>query len=591
MRGSTSMLKDRQGLTRPSPSSELGEALRACRNAFVGLALLSGMTNVLMLTGAFFMLEVYDRVVPSRSMPTLLGLAILAGILYAFLGMIDMIRGRLLTRVGHSIDESIGARIYDTVVRLPLKLGGLNDGMQPLRDIDQVRSFLSSVGPLALFDLPWMPLYLGIGFILHPLIGLTALAGAFVLIILAIATEIVVRGPTQGATGLAMSRRVLAETSRRNADVIVAMGMTARLQDRWSEINEKYLSVQRKASDLAGGLGAISRTFRLMLQSAVLGVGGYLVIHDQATAGIIIAGSILAARALAPVDLAISNWRAFVAARQSWTRLSKLLALMPVQSQPMALPRPVNSVTIEGASLAPPGSTKIVLQDVNLKLRSGDGLGIIGPSASGKSSLVKMLVGAWQPARGKVCLDGAALEQWTPDALGLYLGYLPQEVELLAGTVAENISRFEPEPDAEAIVAAAKAAGVHELIAALSDGYSTQVGEQGAELSAGQRQWIALARALYRDPFLVVLDEPNSNLDSSGEEALTRAILGVRNRGGVAVVVAHRPSALAALDSVLVLNQGRIQALGPKDEVLAKVLRRDTPRPLKVVPDVGTTHS
>jgi ATP-binding cassette subfamily C protein PrsD len=248
-------------------------------------------------------------------------------------------------------------------------------------------------------------------------------------------------------------------------------------------------------------------------------------------------------------------------------------------------------VTIEGASLAPPGSTKIVLQDVNLKLRSGDGLGIIGPSASGKSSLVKMLVGAWQPARGNVCLDGAALEQWTPDALGLYLGYLPQEVELLAGTVAENISRFEPEPDAEAIVAAAKAAGVHELIAALSDGYSTQVGEQGAELSAGQRQWIALARALYRDPFLVVLDEPNSNLDSSGEEALTRAILGVRNRGGVAVVVAHRPSALAALNSVLVLNQGRIQALGPKDEVLAKVLRRDTPRPLKVVPDVGATHS
>jgi PrtD family type I secretion system ABC transporter len=458
-----------------------------------------------------------------------------------------------------------------------------------LRDIDHVRSFLSSTGPIALFDLPWMPLYLGICFILHPWIGFAALVGALLLILLTLLTELAVRGPTQGATGLAISRRVLAEMSRRNADVIVAMGMAARLQARWSEINRKYLSVQQKASDLAGGLGAASRIFRLMLQSGVLGIGAYLVIHEQATAGIIIAGSILAARALAPRDLTIGNWRAFVVARQSWQRLSKLLALMALQGRALALPRPVKSVTILGVSVMPPGSTKVVLQDVNLTLKSGDGLGVIGPSASGKSSLVKALVGAWQPARGKVCLDGAALEQWNPESLGLYLGYLPQEVELLAGTVAENICRFEPEQDAESIVAAAKAAGVHELIAALSDGYGTQVGEQGTALSAGQRQWIALARALYRDPFLVVLDEPNSNLDSSGEEALTRAIRGIRNRGGIVVVVAHRPSALAALDSVLVLNHGRVQACGPKDEVLAKVLHRDAAplRPFKVVSDAG----
>jgi PrtD family type I secretion system ABC transporter len=331
----------------------------------------------------------------------------------------------------------------------------------------------------------------------------------------------------------------------------------------------------------------VSRSLRLILQSGVLGVGAYLVIHQEATGGIIIAGSILVARALAPVDLAISHWRAFVGARQSWARLSKLLALMPVQGRPMALPAPTKTVTVDNVSVVPPGSRKLVVQDVNFTLQSGNGLGIIGPSASGKSSLVRMLVGAWQPGRGRVCLDASSLEQWTPDALGRHIGYLPQEVELLAGTVAENISRFEPEQDSAAIVAAAQAAGVHELIAGLSEGYETQVGEQGSSLSAGQRQWIALARALYRDPFFVVLDEPNSNLDSSGEEALAQAILGVRNRGGIVVVVAHRPNALAAVDLVLVLNQGRQQAFGARDEVLAKVLRRDAPRPLKVVPDRG----
>jgi PrtD family type I secretion system ABC transporter len=570
-----------------SPQSELANALRACRDAFLGVALLSGVSNVLMLTGALFMLEVYDRVLPSRSMPTLVGLAVLAGILYGFLGLIDIIRGRVMTRVGNSLDESLGARIYDTIVRLPLKLGGLNDGMQPLRDIDGVRSFLSGLGPIALFDLPWMPLYIGICYLLHPWIGLTALAGAGFLIVLTLITELAVRGPTKRATALAVSRRVLAETSRRNADVIVAMGMGARLQERWSDVNAKYLATQLRASDLAGGLGALSRILRLMLQSAVLGVGAYLVIREEATAGIIIAGSILAARALAPVDLAIANWRGFVAARQSWKRLSNLLALMSPPSQPMDLPKPSKTVTVEGASIAPPGGTKLVVQDVSLTLRSGQGLGIIGPSASGKSTFAKMLVGAWQPTHGKVCLDGASLAQWTPEALGQHVGYLPQEVELLSGTVAENICRFDPRQDAEAIIAAAKAAGVHELISALSDGYGMQVGEQGSALSAGQRQWIALARALYRDPFFVVLDEPNSNLDATGEEALTRAILGVRNRGGIVVVVAHRPSALAAVDLTLVLNQGRIQAFGQRDEILAKVLRRDpvAPRALKVVSD------
>jgi ATP-binding cassette subfamily C protein PrsD len=327
---------------------------------------------------------------------------------------------------------------------------------------------------------------------------------------------------------------------------------------------------------------------RLMLQSAVLGVGAYLAIHQEASAGIIIAGAILSARALAPIDIAIANWRGWVSARQSWDRLKRLLATMPPDTEPMPLQAPQRSLVVENASVAPPGEHKPVVRDVSLNLRSGNALGVIGPSASGKSSLARMLVGYWAPTQGRIRLDGAALDQWTPEILGRHIGYLPQDVELLSGTVAQNISRFEPLPDPEAIRAAATKAGVHETILSLADGYDTQVGEQGAALSAGQAQRIALARALYRDPFLVVLDEPNSNLDAEGDAALTQAILGIRVRGGIAVVIAHRQSAIAGVDLILAMKQGRAVAFGPKDEVLAKVLQREPPRPLKVVSESGS---
>ena len=352
--------------------------------------------------------------------------ALLAAILYVFLGTIDLIRGRLMTRVGQWTDETLSDRLYEVIVRLPLKIGNANDGMQPLRDLDQLRSFLTGAGPIALFDLPWIPLYLGICFVLHFWIGITALIGAGILLSLAIFTEFAVRQPTREASEFGARRRVLAETGRRNADVIVALGMAGRLRSRWTEVNARHLDLQKKASDLASGLGAISRMFRLMLQSGVLAVGAYLVVHGQATAGIIIAGSILAARALAPVDLAIANWRSFVAARQSWRRLSRLLALLPRQADPMALPPPTRTVTVEGATVMPPGGLKLVLQDINLGLKAGDGLAIIGPSASGKSSLAKLLVGAWQPARGRVRIDSAALSHWSAERLGAHIGYLPQ---------------------------------------------------------------------------------------------------------------------------------------------------------------------
>ena len=571
--------------------SELAEALAACRGAFYGTAMISGMSNILMLTGAMFMLEIYDRVLPSRSMPTLVGLLILAALLFAALGVLDAIRGRILVRIGGSLDEALSDRVYDTLVRLPLRAGPRGDGTQPLRDLDAVRSFLSGLGPVALFDLPWIPLYLAICFAFHPLIGIAALVGAIILIALTLLTENLIRAPTKAATESAIVRNTIAESSRRNAEALIAMGMAGHIAKRWGEANRLYMRSQREASDLGGGLGATAKVLRMMLQSGVLAVGAYLVIHQEASAGIIIAGSILSARALAPVDLAIANWKGFVAARQSWQRLNKLLLLSPAQQPPMPLQAPKHLLTVESVSAAPPGVPKIVVQDISFQLEATQGLGIIGPSGSGKSSLVRLLVGVWRPIRGSVRLDGAALDQWTSDALGRHIGYLPQDVELLAGTVAENISRFEPNADTDAVIAAAKAVGVHDLIVRLPMGYDTQVGEQGSALSAGQAQRIALARAVYRDPFLVVLDEPNSNLDSEGEEALTKTILGIRERKGIVIVVAHRPNAIAGVDRILMMNQGRAQAMGLKDEILSRVLQRPspTPRPFKVVPDSGSS--
>ena len=549
---------------------------------------MTAMINVLYLTGSFFMLEIYDRVIPSRSVPTLVGLSILALALYTFQGVLDLVRTRMLVRIGTYLDGALGGRIFDVLVRLPLKTRPSGDGLQPSRGLDQVRSFLSSVGPTALFDLPWMPLYVGICFLFHPWIGVAALVGALLLVSLTLLTHVFTRGPAKATVEHASARNGRAEASRRNAEVVQALGMTQRMAAGWSEANARYQASQQRAADIAGGFGALSKVLRMVLQSAVLALGAYLVIQQQATAGVIIASSILTARALAPVELAIAHWKGFIGSRQSWRRLAHLLDLLPQANTPMPLPRPSASLAVESVSAAPPSTQKLVVQDVSFALKAGSGLGVIGPSASGKSSLARALVGVWSTLRGKVRLDGAALTQWDPEQLGRHIGYLPQDVELFAGTVAQNIARFDPDADADRIIAAAKAAGVHDLILRLPEGYETQIGEGGAALSAGQRQRVALARALYGDPFLVVLDEPNSNLDAEGEQALTQAILGVRARGGIVVVVAHRPSALAGCDLVLVMADGKAQAFGPKDEVLSKVVRQpNVPTPLKVVNSPG----
>jgi len=536
----------------------------------MGTAAFSFLINILMLTGAMFMLQIYDRVLPSRSIATLVGLSIVALVLFAALGAFEVIRSRLLTRASTILNEKLEPRVFEILVRLPLKAGN-QIGIQPLRDLDTVKNFLSGTGPNAFFDLPWLPFYLGIVYAFHPALGITAFCGAIVLVLLTVLTELLSRKPAHETMAHTANRYMLAETSQRNAEVLAGMGFASRLSSMWQETSSHASTAQQRGSDITGGLGAIARVLRMVLQSAVLAVGAYLVIIQEASAGIIIAGSILSGRALAPLDIAIANWRGFVAARQSWQRLRRLLAMLPKPSAPTPLLAPSSSYSAEGLVIAPPGKKTIVMNKLSFALKSGQGLAIIGPSGSGKSSLARALVGAWIPLAGKVKLDGAALDQWSPEALGQYIGYVPQGVELFGGTVLQNISRFDPAASAEDVIKAAKIADVHNLIVNLKNGYDTQIGDSGAALSAGQRQRIALARALYGDPFLVVLDEPDAALDRDGEKALQYAILNVRDRGGIVIVVSHRRSVLSTVDMVLAVKNARMVALGPKDTVLQEL--------------------
>jgi ATP-binding cassette subfamily C protein len=550
--------------------------MRRCSLALAGVAAFSGVINVLALTGSFYMLQVYDRVLTSRSIPTLIAMTVLMAGLYAANGMLDFLRVRVMSRVGVRIDSALREDTFAAVQAIPLRLRRSGDGLQPIRDLDQIRSFLSGLGPTALFDLPWIPIYLVVITLLHPWLGVFSLAGAVLLVVLTALTEVRSAGPTREAAQSASQRLAFGEAARRNAEVIRAMGLGRRFQERWKTLNGQHLANQLQAADAVGGIGTTSKVLRLLMQSGMLGLGAYLVIEGELSGGAIIASSIIMSRALAPIETSIAHWRGFVSARHAHRRLVQLFKTLASDTEKvLELPVPKINVIIENLTVVPPGGDRPVLQGVSFGLAAGDGLGVIGPSGSGKSSLVRALVGAWRsvPNGGSVRYDGAALDQWDPDVLGRHVGYLPQGIELFEGTVAENIARFdEAAPDA-AVVAAAQEAGVHDMIVRLAQGYQTQVGESGTLLSAGQRQRIALARALYGDPFLVVLDEPNSNLDQVGEAALTEAILGVRRRYGIVVVVAHRPSALVAVDKVLGLVGGRVQAFGPKDEALRRLLQ------------------
>lgn len=557
-------------VTTKPPQAFLVAVIFSLRKAFLGIGAASAVINVLALTGSFFMLQVYDRVIPGRSIPTLIGLAIVAATLYAFQGILELVRSQILVRVGLSVDERLSNSVYNSLVLFPSRMQVPGDGLQSVRDLDTVRGFLSGPGPTALFDMPWMPFYLGLCFLFHFWIGVTALVGAVLLVALTLLAEQNSREPAKEAAKIASERIALAEATRRNSEAVLAMGFSHLIGARWNEINRRYLTNHLQATKVTGSLGTISKISRMMLQSAVLAVGAVLVIRQEASGGIMIASSIFVSRSLAPVELAVGQWKAFASARQSWSRLQQLAQLMPTGKREVSLPKPVASLKAENLHVGAPGTKVAIVRGASFELRAGDAVGVIGPSASGKSSLARGLVGLWQPLTGAVRLDGASLAQWDPAALGQHIGYLPQDVSLFSGSIAENISRFDPNASSENIIRAAKAAGVYEMIVQFPDGFDTKVGENGSFLSGGQRQRIALARALYGEPFLVVLDEPNSNLDAEGEVALVKAIASIRERAGIAIIIAHRPSALAAVDKVLVIGSGQVQAFGPKEEVLRK---------------------
>ena len=560
-------------------SSEVFRALKTCAPAFVGVAIFSGIINLLMLTGSIYMLQIYDRVLSSRSVSTLIGISLIVLAAYILQGKLDSIRSKMLARIGAWFDEMLASRVFDLVATLPLKGAKPSESLQPVRDLDQIRNFLSGMGPTALFDMPFMPIFFIGCFIIHPWLGWLSVCGGIVIIVLTLYTDARSRAPMYDLTRSAAERHTLAETSRRNAEAVRALGMRSSLAARYAVAHTQHVDDGLRASDAASGVGTFAKIFRMVLQSAVLGLGAYVVIRGEASGGAMIAASIMMSRALAPIEIAVANWKGFIGSRQSYRRLEHILSIVPAQDSRLSLPAPKNSLVVQDVYIGPPGASLPVVQSVAFQMQSGQGLGLIGPSASGKSTLARALVGVWPTLRGEVRLDGATLDQWEPDALGQHIGYLPQDVELFDGTVAENISRFRPEPEARDIIAAAQVAGAHEMILQLPEGYDTRIGEGGATLSGGQRQRVALARALFGDPFLVVLDEPNASLDGAGDEALNKAILAVRQRGGVVVVITHRPAALGNVDLVAVMEAGRLKALGPRDEVLQSMMKRSAATP------------
>ena len=552
------------------------ELISGNRSVILAVFAFSLVLNVLALTGSLFMLQVYDRVIPSGSIPTLIALSLIVAVLYSYYGVMDYVRSRILVRVGRKFEEGLRVHIFDVMALLSLRSGGAA-GSQAAQDLTQVRQFIGGQGPLAWFDLPFMPLYVVVLFMLHWILGVVAVFAAGIILVLALLTERAQRQPQADAIEAMLHAQLLTEEARRNVEAMHSLGMRGALRERWEKVQGIALERQTTANDAGASYAAFSRVFRLMLQSAMLAAAAWLAVKHEISAGSIVASSIIMGRALAPIEQVVAGWPMFLAARKSYARLKEILALVPKQRERMDLPAPKGLLEVEKLVIVLPGAEKPVLQGVDFRVGPGQGLGIIGPTGAGKSTLARALVGLVPLAQGAVRLDGATAEQRDADALGKAIGYVPQDVQIFAGSVAENIARFNVEIDASKIVAAAKHANIHDFILRLPDGYDTQLGANGARLSAGQRQRLALARALYGDPVLLVLDEPNSNLDAEGEIALDRAIRAAMARGAAVVVVAHRPSALHAMNTLLILAEGRVAAFGGRDEIMAKVGLRPTP--------------
>jgi PrtD family type I secretion system ABC transporter len=572
-RGVPHLIGDSGNSKRPSVSSAIG----ACRSALLGTAGISLVTNLLMLTGPLFMLQIYDRVLASGSVETLVALLVLVTGLFTFMGLLELVRARVLVRIGLRLDRLIGKVLFESVLQVTPAVGGAHQ-TQALRDLEQIRQFAGGPVPSAAFDAPWVPIYFAVLFLFHSLLGVVALVGALVLVVLSVINEALSRRPLQEVNTLSARSMEFAEAGRRNAETLHAMGMTAVYCNKWLDQHHQILSKHLQASDVAGTLTVSTRIIRLFLQSLVLAVGAYLAIQQAITPGLMVAASIIMARALSPIEQLVGQWRSILAVRQATLRVEKQLQQMPQVVQRITLPPMRGSLAVSDLYAAPMGSQEIVLKGVNFSLEPGQAVGVIGPSASGKSTLARALVGVWPVKRGEIRLDGAALNQWDKNQLGRKIGYLPQDIELFDGTIADNIARFDPRCGEQHILLAAQRANVHELILRLPQGYETRVGEAGAVLSGGQRQRVALARALCGDPAFIVLDEPNSNLDSEGEQALCNVIRELRREGRTIVVMAHRASVIGAVDHLLVLRDGRQISFGPRDEVLRKYIVTDSAR-------------
>jgi ATP-binding cassette subfamily C exporter for protease/lipase/ATP-binding cassette subfamily C protein EexD len=560
------------------------EVLRRFRRFFAYAALFSFVVNVLLLAPVLYMLQVFDRVIASRSVETLVLLSVAVAIALAIMMALEFARAQLLAAAGVAIDRMLGPAVLEGLLRGAARLGGA-DYLHGMRDVASLRAFLSGPGIFAIFDAPWLPLFLILIYLFHPVLGVTAMLGALVLVSLALTNERLTRKPIEALQ--TDSRRVgrYIDSAVHNAEVISALGMGRSIASRWDKLNLEVLRGQRETSRTAGMMGGATRFARQVLQTAMLGVGAYLVIEQRVTPGVMIAATIILGRALAPVEMMIAGWKQLVEARAAYRRLDELLGREPAPQSGIELPPPQGAVAVERVVFTAPGLERPIIKGVSFQLRPGEALAILGPSAAGKSTLARLLVGVWRPTAGVVRLDGADVSQWPHEQLGPHIGYLPQDVELFAGTVAENIARL-GEVASDAVIDAAVRANVHETILRLPQGYDTPIGEGGSALSAGQRQRIALARALYGAPRLVVLDEPNANLDGEGELALVRAMQGLREAGATQVIITHRPSLLTAVDTVLVLQDGAVQQFGPRDEVLLRLRRAMGTGPLRAV-DAG----
>jgi len=560
-------------------------ALRGLRGTWLLVALFSAAINLLMLTGPVYMLQIYDRVLSSGSVATLLGLFGIVILLYAFLGLYEFLRARLLSRAALRLDARIGDEAYRFALQAGFTGGSsrIDPRAQPVRDLELVRGFMSSSAITGLFDLPWMPLFLGLVFLIHPWLGLLTLAGAGIVAAAALLNQFMAQKSIYQAMSMEGAERNLVDQTRNDAETLHALGMRERLVTRWRQMHDAALATAQVGSDRSEGFAAFSKSFRLLLQSALLTMGAFLALRQEITPGMIIATSIIAGRALAPVDQVIGQWRAIGRAREAHQRLREIFGQRPAEKPRVDLPAPAGDLRVSFLTkLAPAGpegqaDRPRILDRVSFALSAGDGLGVVGNSAAGKSTLARLLVGAWTPDAGEVRLDGATLDQWTPEALGRHIGYLPQSLHMLSGSVGENIARFDPEAKDADIIEAARIAGVHEMILGLPDGYATHMDRMTHPLSGGQLQRLGLARAVYGAPRLIVLDEPNSNLDANGDDALAEAISTMRAKGCVVVVMAHRPSALASVNKVMLLHQGRLAKFGDKDEVL-----HGKPRPVPV---------